>query len=921
MSENKSNNVKIGARVLSEKALDKLLPTNNNIYSQIEKMREAAVENNNVKNKHEAFNKKYMSRNRDREYDRHFNNTISLLGERGSGKTSAMLTIKHKIDIDDQYKGDIIMPIIVPEKMGDSSDVLGWTIGLFGNIIENLENEIYKYNETEFITDKRFFENCKKLDNSTLSKKYKDLLYYYTYTNNDYRKILLDNYEGLNSYINKSKNILSSEQELSIKFEELIDEILDVKRIINKKKNIRQDLIEPLIFIFFDDVDLSTDRCMDLLNVILRYLSNSNIVTFVSGNYKTFLEVITIHNLKKEGLLNEQKDSCFYPENDNYGLTALSSRQLLTIDILKKTLPPALRYYFPTIKDKDKINFTYSTEEDNLVENNEVESAIGNRYETLKALIIRKLISDSIKKQDNFMEYNGEDIEIYFSIFDDRPRGLMNVYYFLNSLDPYGKGNNTIFRLGENLKSFINVVIHSSDVLTRYEDKIYKIIDIQEDLDNSFINYQYIEMMIMDIENTKNDKIENVLKVFLLANFIENIIALKVKNRNTHGKDVLIKILNFNIATNKFKIYPNLDNIKLLLQIHSKMIKMISLNRFKDIENLKLQSDTMSIYFDILCSVSKNKNIYNLLKDTYKQDEIWTSKIVEIILENSCSNKSIINRNIITVKKDCMKITQDYEYRKEINKVFENMNLNSENIVYNLIDDFNKLIKLIPKSSLNEIVTKTNRYSEEGKVISDINKSNIITNISNAIEFILDKKILYKETFRNLEKIYILSDSIKIMLADMEMLGQLIEEKNEIRYIENLSFNYELNENQYKKIMNILKNIPRPKVRSLSFRTRDFMADLMNGMRNLKIVYDYNIYDEEYEIVNSEVFINVLKLDLVSKSLIDIINKYNEENKRDSHGYKFKQLREKLESNKNIEWFKIFIKAIKKELEEDSLYV
>ncbi|MDU3802258.1 hypothetical protein [Paraclostridium bifermentans] len=919
MSENKSNNVKIGARVLSEEALNKLLPTNNNIHSQIKKMREAAAENNNVKNKHEAMLCKVhnnIGKCRDREYDRHFNNTISLLGERGSGKTSAMLTIKHTIDIDNRYKGDIVMPIIVPEKMGDSSDVLGWTIGLFGNIIENIESDIYTNHESKFIEDNRFFRNCRKLEKSALSEKYKELLYYYTYTNNDYRKILLDNYEGLNSYINKSKNILSSEQELSIKFEKLIDEILDVKRKINK--NIHSNLIEPLIFIFFDDVDLSTERCMDLLNVILRYLANSNIVTFVSGNYKTFLEVITINNLKKEGLLNKQKESCFYLEKNNNGITALESRKVLAIDILKKILPPALRYYFPQIKNKDKIGFTYSTEDDNQIEVNDSNKDISSKYETLKELIVRKLMDKDI--EDSFMEYNGDDIEIYFSIFDDKPRGLMNVYYFLNTLDNYE--NKTNLNISEDLRSFINVVIHSSDVLAKYEDEIKQIIDIQEDLNNSFINYQYIEMMILESENINKNDIENILKVFLLANFIENIISLKVKNRNTHGKDTLIKILNFTKGFSKFKVYPNLDDIKLLLHMYSKMSGRISLNRLDDIEKLNVQSETMSIYLDILSNVSKNKNIYNLLKDTYKQDELWTTKIVEIILENSSSTKIILNKNKTKVKKDILKITQDYKDIEQINKEIENIDFNSENITYNLVLELNQIINRIQEPTFDEIVIKEEDSLEEHKTIMKINKVNTIFNIIDISDYISNKKILYKEVFRNLPKIYILNDSAQKMLRDADMLSKLIEEEEEAQYIDDISFNFELNEHEYNKVMRILKDIPTFRIRSLPNRYRDFMVNLMKSMRNLKISYDYNLYSYVYEEINGiDEIIDILKLDLVSNALMDIIKKCNEENKQDSHGYKFKKLREKLESNKNTSWFKAFVKSINIKLEKDSRYV
>ena len=67
-----------------------------------------------------------------------------------------------------------------------------------------------------------------------------------------------------------------------------------MKKYINNTKN------EPLIYIFFDDIDLNTSKCLEIVNMILKYLCNVNIVVLVSGSYQTFSEAITISLLKKE---------------------------------------------------------------------------------------------------------------------------------------------------------------------------------------------------------------------------------------------------------------------------------------------------------------------------------------------------------------------------------------------------------------------------------------------------------------------------------------------------------------------------------------------------------------------------------------------------------------------------------------------
>ena len=918
MNENINNNVKIGARILSENNLDKLLPTHNDIYSRINKIRKVAANKpkTNIGRMHRDVD---YEMHRDVEYDRHFNNTISLLGGRGSGKTSAMLTIKYKIGTSTDFRGDIVMPIIVPEKMGDSSDVLGWTIGLIGNIIEDLEEKLYKKYEDSFINDSRFFRNCKRVERSYLSEKYKELLNYYTYTHKDYRRILLDNYDGLNNYINKSKNILSSEQELSLKFDELICEIINIKRKMNEESNIKE--IEPLIFIFFDDVDLRTDRCVEILNIILRYLSNANIVTFISGNYTTFLEVITINNLRKEGLLNKEKDSCFYDDKNISLNTALYSKQLLTKDILKKAMPPALRYYFPKIKDKDKIDFTYSSENDS------------NKYDTLKDLIIKKLIGKDIKSENSFMDYNGESIDIYFSIFDDKPRGLMNVYYFLDSLDEDS------IEIAENLRGFINVVIDSSDVLVDYREEIDKIIDIKNDLKSSFIDYQYIETMLdvilrknseehierreiynidkreidnidkREIDNIDKREIDKILKIFLLSHFIENIIVLKVKDRKTHGKNTLLRILNFsNNKKQDFILYPNVDEINLILKIHSEINKRISTNRIQDLD---VESSTISIYLDILSGVSKSKNIYNLLKDTYKSDEIWTSKIVSIILTNACSDKLILNKNISSIKRDVKKIIEDYEYRETIIKELGKLSIenNEDKILNKMIEQFNSLMSENEYNSLFKFKIELN----EDNYNEIFNNKNIIINLKNVADYTMDRKNLYKLKFKNIKEAYIIDNTTIDLISEINTLDNILD-KNKTEYIKSVIDNNRLSENNYNQILRILNRIPIIRRNTMNSEERDFLINLRQNISKSKLSY---LNHEELD--NLDQIIYDFKLDLIVNTIIDIINNKNKEKIKESNDYRFILLKDKIEDKSNTEWFKYFVQSVKSQIEENNI--
>ena len=76
------------------------------------------------------------------------NNVFSILGGRGSGKTSVLLTIKNEI-IKENKNNDFMLPLIIPENMGEGSDILGWTICAFENLIDCLATTRFHQNSLQ----------------------------------------------------------------------------------------------------------------------------------------------------------------------------------------------------------------------------------------------------------------------------------------------------------------------------------------------------------------------------------------------------------------------------------------------------------------------------------------------------------------------------------------------------------------------------------------------------------------------------------------------------------------------------------------------------------------------------------------------------------------------------------------------------
>ncbi|MDO7487584.1 hypothetical protein Q5O89_20865 [Peribacillus frigoritolerans] len=142
------NFIKIGARELSKDQAEILLPTYQSIIKQVEKFRKNAASTDRNYDEYKLIGTKSA-------LEENYSNSISILGTRGSGKTSILLTLKKHFGKD--TVSNITLPMIIPEFIGKSNDTLGWILGYLEDEIKKLEKldkeasfyrgESNKYNE------------------------------------------------------------------------------------------------------------------------------------------------------------------------------------------------------------------------------------------------------------------------------------------------------------------------------------------------------------------------------------------------------------------------------------------------------------------------------------------------------------------------------------------------------------------------------------------------------------------------------------------------------------------------------------------------------------------------------------------------------------------------------------------------------
>ncbi len=634
MTANPNTSVTIRARELDDNVIKILLPSYENIAKDVEKFRETAKlerENrNNSDNKSNNGKSDFENKN--------FYNIISILGERGSGKTSVLLTemkrLKENNENEDRVSKDIFLPIIIPEKMSSQNDALGWIIGFLKDVVEKLK----KKNECI----------CSKNSEDSISKKYESLCKSYFMRKPEFREAKLKDYPGLKEYVEDSNNIIQSDLKLMENFRNLIDEI------ISKSRSRKEEEPEPLLFIFFDDVDISAEKCPDILKTIMTFLTHPNIVVFVSGDYKVFQEVITIDFLKNERILDKDifqidfTSNCHESYNYKLDQSALSARRLRSIDYLRKIMPPSYRYEIDKFGSSQKREIYYS---------DKYKIPIFEMF--LKALRVNPAdIPDNYKADIERFSINPTE---YMCFFGDNIRCWVNLYTYLYKMAESYKDNSEkapTFDLSQFLELLINSNIFIADnkkivkslitINNKYLDNKKPLIEIKTSILKK--NFTITEFD----NNPKINEISTLLNITKLALMFINIgITLDSQNNSYHAQKTKTLNTAVDYLNNNKKIFFSFDKNLLAYELvfisfANKLTANILMQDYKNIFNNNTSEDysnnLFSSYFPAFISAIEEQYIYkdnifstdeviNVLSNIHYCDSEWVKNIVNSIIK------------------------------------------------------------------------------------------------------------------------------------------------------------------------------------------------------------------------------------------------------------------------------------------------
>lgn len=552
------NNVskKFGSRILSDEEVRLTLPTYDKLLEQIEDMRDDDWDEDKSKNLH---NQKI--------------NNISILGARGTGKTSILKSLINKLEEENieenKCKKDIILgknvvlPMIVPENMSTSSNLMSMILGLFKGIVDKLEK---KYDNK---TRDCWFE--KKSDIST---QYLELVKKFCFIQPDFKSVPIKQYTTENDYVEKSSQIYQSDIEFMACFNEFINKLMTIK----EGEEEKEEKNKRLIFVFIDDMDLSTQRCVDAVRTLLAYISHPRIVTILAGDLETFEEALTLDFIRQEQMVRadifETKFVVANTEKDEY----LERKKDLTYEYLKKVMPVVYRHNLREWSLETRGNYIVRGNDGN--EKNLVE-LLNDCFIYLK----KPLIFQYFDKENS----RGENIPQMFHIFDNTARGLNAVYNILldtNIIMPKEEEDKRF----PQIKILLETIVGSNSLFNQYRKQIFEEIvkfgvnfeDTRIDCENfkSFIIKEFksnstnvgsssdinsLNVLLKDIKST------NTIKIFSFFVFLDFSMRVLKQDELLYDKTYLeLKQYNLINLMNNSAISGSMSSYKNIIELDNK---------------------------------------------------------------------------------------------------------------------------------------------------------------------------------------------------------------------------------------------------------------------------------------------------------------------------------------------------------------
>ena len=535
-----------------------------------------------------------------------YDNIFSILGGRGAGKTSILLTIHNKLR-DDANNINVIMPLIMPELIDNGDSFIGWILSAIEKELQNIENKIrergYRKDNSSYaqMCDKyHFFERCTFNNNNTLRNTYSELKksYYAKVYNSRRGEWDINSDMALVSSINDRE--FSLVEQFTKFWNQLVSTYQEFYRTSEEDKRV------PLIFFMIDDADLKPQIINELIFSLPKYFSHPNVVVLISASQeilyytvKAFMynqitnkefDLMSLMDMEYKYNVDIYKDSEINKRRNNNTKPLVRFNDLrygkeydkianLTEEIFRKLFPMSNRFYlkeYDLYADKCSLKFENM---DNEVINISKQFAMELNSFKNEVMALHKSkcgkkgqLSHAQKlsnKESSFQLTNSDDIsdEICLSFLGKYPRDIVSGYYSfhdmikkLTSLLQSFYSENPNYKFGGDVTdefldmvhvpcvNFINSIVLSNRNLKPFIKHVSEFILVRRMHWQLFVNYPLVYDLILSPnyidENQANPT--PFVEMICLLNFVEQLIVMVIPVREVHhGYLELRKILNF----------------------------------------------------------------------------------------------------------------------------------------------------------------------------------------------------------------------------------------------------------------------------------------------------------------------------------------------------------------------------------------
>lgn len=620
---------KMGFKILSESQLKNIFPTVDNLEKKFEIHRKNISKIGQIKEKDLTF---------DFQYNLMYDSIFSIWGKRGSGKTSAIFTLKYRLER--EHPQDVVMPVIMPEMIPAECNIIGWILAVLDTEVEKLENKIKK--NSNLIKDNDFFRHCAfDAEDNSLRAAYKKVKELASSININYMMEESSYAELIGNTERYTQNGFDFSRKLTEFWDALVKTIKKVYHMENGD--------EPLIYVMFDDVDLTPDRVVELFSVIIKYLSHPNVIVITTADEGLFRDVIesdlrkkigqdmTAANLNKIAVAmvsqwNDYNEIKEYVQKDTLFERQIKNTAELYID---KVLPPAERYYLELFDTcEKKRNFIENTDANG--KNKNLEQFV---CEQIQRLYERVGETEGKENSRHFMYYK-KDSQNYFLIayllfMGSTSRQLANQCFILQEL--------------------INAMLEIYDKVDEIQDIVYKTSYLHREIYRQMQHFLYNSINAGNISHTEEFNtgflVENLLlfqkeQFPIYVNYPYLLEYLQEKNKkNTETED---KIQNLKDATSLFMLLFMTENILFIgdSALNSRYAVNPNRQRIHGTDDLVELFDSVTMPQNVsLIKRSEDRNDRNSLKEMlylFEDIIIYPEKTVNFDVSNFNSVRDYI---------------------------------------------------------------------------------------------------------------------------------------------------------------------------------------------------------------------------------------------------------------------------------------